>query len=99
MPRTATKMKTISALTARTQLGQIMELAKKHRARFVVEKNGVPAIVIMAIEDYLASGLGTPESLAKLQEESRKKKLDLLSLEDINAEIAAYRVDKRSKRG
>jgi|RhiMethySRZTD1v2_1073278.scaffolds.fasta_scaffold07668_5 prevent-host-death family protein len=99
MARNSAKMKAISALTARTQLGQIMEIAMKERARFVVEKNGRPAIVIMAIEDYLASGLGTPAALARLQEESRKRKLDLLSFDDINAEISSFRAEKRSKRG
>jgi prevent-host-death family protein len=90
--------KIISALTARTQLGQIMDRAQAERARFIVSRNGRPVIVILAIEDYLDSKLDTPEALAKLQAESRTRGLDLLSMDEINAEIASYRRERKRRR-
>ena len=45
--------KIISALAARTQLGQIMRRARVDQARFVVDRRGEPQIVIMGIKDFL----------------------------------------------
>ena len=90
--------KTIPAQAARTQFGQILELAKTKRARFVVSKNGEPAAIILGIEDYLESVVEVPAALAKLQEASKKRGLDLLSLEDIDAEVASVRAKKRAKK-
>lgn len=45
----------VSALTARTQLTQIMRRAKKGRERFVVDQRGEPQVVIVGIEDFLAN--------------------------------------------
>ncbi len=42
----------VSALTARTQLTQIMRRAKKGRERFVVDRRE-PQVIIMGIEDFL----------------------------------------------
>ena len=100
MPRKGSRpmTKTISALTARTQFGQIMELAQRDRARFIVARNGRPAVVILGIEDYLDSKLDTPEALSKLQAESRKRGLDLLSMDDIDAEITTARKEQKRRR-
>jgi len=86
--------KTIPAATARTQFGQILELVQTKGTRFVVSRNGQPAAIILAIEDFLESRLGTPKELAAIQKEAKKRKLDLLSLEDINAEVDTYRTEK-----
>ena len=46
------KATAISALTARTQLGQIMRRATERRERFLVGRRGQPALVVMSVEDY-----------------------------------------------
>jgi len=43
----------ISALTARTQLGLIMTRAVENNDRFLVERNGEPAVLILSVADYL----------------------------------------------
>ena len=43
----------VSALAARTQLGQIMRRARRENARFVVDRRGEPQVVIMGIKDFL----------------------------------------------
>jgi len=89
--------KTIPAATARTQFGQLLELAQTKGTRFIISKNGEPAVVILAIADYLENIDGEPKALAKLQAAAKKRGLDLLSLDDIDREVAATRAAKRTK--
>jgi prevent-host-death family protein len=83
--------KSLSALIARTQFGQIMERASQNRERFLVTKNGEAKVVILGVEDFLQAIVKTPKSLAMLQEQARKSGADTLTLEEIEAEIAAVR--------
>lgn len=96
--RKSSAPRTISALIARTQLGQIMERARKSRERFVVERNGEPVAVILGFEDYLENVTRDAAALARLQSESRRRGLDRLTLGDINQEIASQRSAKRKAR-
>jgi prevent-host-death family protein len=67
MKRKSTQKTTaVTALTARTQLGQIMQRAAQKRERFLVGRRGQPIVMIMSIEDYVDSRLAR-----KRLEESR----------------------------
>ena len=46
------KTKTIPALEARTQLGQIMKDVQGGRVRVLVEKSGVPMVGIISAEEF-----------------------------------------------
>jgi prevent-host-death family protein len=81
----------ISALIARTQLGQILERVKKNQDRFLISKKGEPTAVILSVEDYLKNIVKQPGVLTKLQKQAKKAGTDKLSLEDIDAEIKAFR--------
>ena len=83
--------KNISALIARTQLGQILERVKKNQDRFLISKNGEPTAVILSVEDYLRNIVKQPDVLTKLQKQAKKAGTYKLSLEDIDAEIKAFR--------
>jgi prevent-host-death family protein len=83
--------KNISALMARTQLGQILERVKKNQDRFLISKKGEATAVILSVEDYLRNILKQPDILTKLQKQAKKAGTDKLSLEDIDAEIKAFR--------
>ncbi|MDI7261381.1 MAG: type II toxin-antitoxin system Phd/YefM family antitoxin [Thermodesulfobacteriota bacterium] len=83
--------KNISALIARTQLGQILERVKKNQDRFLISKKGEATAVILSIEDYLKNIVKQPDVLTKLQKQAKKAGTDKLSLEDIDAEIKAFR--------
>jgi prevent-host-death family protein len=88
----------IPAFIARTQFGQIMDRVSQNRERFVVTKNGEAKAVILGMEDFLQAIVKTPQSLAALQVPARKRGVDKLTLEDIEAEIATMRRAKpRSK--
>ena len=81
----------ISALIARTQLGQILERVKKYQDRFLISKKGEATAVILGVEDYLKNIIKQPKSLTKLQEQAKKAGTNKLALEEIDAEIKTFR--------
>jgi prevent-host-death family protein len=83
--------KSIPAFIARTQFGQIMERVSHNRERFLVTKKGEAKAVILGVEDFLHAIVKTPRSLAALQAQAKKSGADKLTLEEIEAEIAAVR--------
>ena len=85
----------ISALTARTQLGQIMNRAVEHNDRFLVERNGEPAVVILSVADYVKTLAPPPDWLKKSWSGARRQGLDRLTTKEIDTEIAAARRDRR----
>ena len=89
------KLKIVPALTARTQLGQILTRVRRNRERFVVDKRGEPQAVIMSVEEYLRHFAKVPEGLAAIQKEAKAKKLNRLSLREINLEVRSYRRGRR----
>ena len=90
--------KLISALSARTQFGQIMRRASgKKRERFIVDRRGEPKVVIMGIEDYLTSIAPESEIMAALHAEARKKGTSQMSMSEIDKEISAYRKERALK--
>lgn len=89
--------KVVSALTARTRFGEIMERATTKNERFVVGRRGEPKLIIMGIQDYINTIAPEPEILTLIGEASKRKGTDKLSMRDINAEIASYRREKREK--
>ena len=91
MERSLKVTKNISALIARTQLGQILERVKKNQDRFLISKKGEATAVILSVEDYLKNIVKQPDVLTKLQKQAKKAGTDKLSLEDIDAEIKAFR--------
>jgi prevent-host-death family protein len=84
----------IDAHIARTQFGQIMDLATRNNERFVVDRRGEPAVVIMSVQDFIRLAAPPPDWLQKAWTGARRRGLDALSPEDIDAEIAAHRRDK-----
>jgi prevent-host-death family protein len=88
-------LKIIPALTARTQLGQILRRVRQNQERFVVDKRGEPQAVIMSVEEYLRNFARKPGALARIQREAKSKKLNLLPLREINLEIKRYRRQHR----
>lgn len=90
--------KKISALTARTQLGQIMNRAVDHNERFLVERNGEPTVLILSVADFMKTFAPTPDWLKDIQSEAKRKGLDRLTPDEIDKEIAAHRREKRSRK-
>jgi prevent-host-death family protein len=87
----------ISALTARTQLGQVLRRTVQKNERFVVERRGQPSVIIMSIKDYVDTIAPTPDWLKQIGAEARKKGLNRLTMRQIDAEIAAVRRERRQR--
>lgn len=85
----------VDAHIARTQLGQIMDRAVEHNERFVVERRGEPAVVIMSVKDYIRTASPPPDWLKKAWDGAERRGLDKLTPIDIDKEIAAWRRGKK----
>jgi prevent-host-death family protein len=55
----------IDAHVARTQFGQIMDRAVEKTERFVVERRGQPAVVIMSVRDFIRAAAPRPTGWKK----------------------------------
>ncbi len=81
----------IDAHIARTQLGQIMDLAVKNNERFAVDRRGEPSVVIMSVQDFIRTAAPPPGWLQTAWAGAKRRGLDTMTLDDINAEIDAQR--------
>ena len=79
----------IDAHIARTQFGQIMDLATKNNERFIVDRRGEPAVVIMSGKMSFARP-HRPRLACKPVSRHQQRGLDKLTPADIDAGIHAY---------
>jgi prevent-host-death family protein len=89
----------IDAHMARTQFGQIMDLAVRNNQRFIVDRRGEPAVVIMSVQDYVRTAAPPPEWLANAWAGAKRRGLDSMTLDEIDAEIAEARRETVSELG
>lgn len=87
----------VSALTARTQFGQILKRAGQNQERFVVGKRGEPQVVIMGIEEYLRNFAKPLRVVEEIRQEAKAKGLDRMTMREINREIKHYRRERKQK--
>jgi len=85
----------ISALTARSRFGQILEEVEKRRRSFVIEKRGSPKAVLLGIQDYIRLAAPEPEVLKRLGEASIRRGTDKLSMRQIDRVIKVARASRR----
>jgi hypothetical protein len=91
--------KKITAVIARTQFGRILDRAVDYNERFLVERNGEPAVLIMSVADFVKTLAPAPDWLKDLQEHAKRRGLDKLTMDDIDAEIAAARRERQRQPG
>ncbi len=85
----------IDAHTARTQFGQLMDLATRNNERFIVERRGEPAVVIMSVQDFIRTAAPPPDWLQKAWAGAKRRGLAAMPQEEIEAEITAHRRSKK----
>jgi prevent-host-death family protein len=85
----------ISALTARSQFGQILEAVDKHRRSFVIEKRGSPKAILVGIQDYIRLAAPEPEILTSLGQASARRGTEKLTMRQIDRVIKAARTSRR----
>lgn len=88
----------ISALTARTQLGQILKRASESDERFLVDRRGQPSVIIMSVRDYMNTVAPPPKELRAMQDRAKRTGLNKLSMRQIDKIISEVRTGKRIKR-
>jgi prevent-host-death family protein len=81
----------IDAHIARTQFGQIMDLAVKNHERFIVDRRGEPTVVILSVQDFVRMAAPPPDWLQKAWSGAKRRGLEALTHADIDTEIAADR--------
>ncbi len=85
----------VSALTARTQFGQIMKRATQQNERFVVGRRGELSVVIMSLKDYMDTFAPAPRELRAMQATAKRSGANKLSAGQIDKIVAAVRKDQR----
>ena len=87
----------ITAATAQTQFDQIMDRAVEHNDRFLVEGDGESAVLILSVVDFVRTLAPPPDWLKDIQDDAKRKGLDKLTMEEIDAEISAVRRERRER--
>ena len=85
----------VSALTARTQFGQIMKRATQKNERFVVGRRGEPSVVIMSVQDYMKTFAPAPSELRAMQATAERTGADSLTAGQVNRIVAAVRRERK----
>jgi prevent-host-death family protein len=85
----------VSALTARTQFGQIIKRATQKNERFVVGRRGEPSVVIMGIKDYMDTFAPAPEELRAMQATAKRTGAHKLGPGQINRIVTAVRKERK----
>jgi prevent-host-death family protein len=88
----------VSALTARTQFGQILRRVRENRERFLVDRRGEPQAIVMSLEDFLDLVAPPPEWLKSIWADSKRNGTDKLSMREIDSVIAEVRRDAKAKK-
>jgi hypothetical protein len=73
-----------------------MDRAVQGNERFIVDRRGEPAVVILSVQDYLENVASAPDWLRQAWAGARARGVDKLTMDEIDAEIAAYRREKRA---
>jgi prevent-host-death family protein len=87
----------VSAVTARTQMGQILKRVKSSKERFLIGRNGQPQAVVMGIDDCVDTVAPAPGWLTNSWKISKKNKTDKLTIRQIDAVIAEDRREAAGK--
>ena len=89
--------RTITSVIDQNRFDQIIDSAVDHNDRFLVERAGEPAVLILSIADFVKTLAPAPDWLRDIQEDARIYRLDKLAMDDIELEIAAARGERRKK--
>lgn len=87
----------VSALTARTQLRQILKRVKNHNERFVIHRRGEPQAIILSLADYVDTIAPGPTWLKRIGEASRRRRTSTLTMRDIDRVIDDTRRQRRKR--
>jgi prevent-host-death family protein len=87
----------VSALSARSNFGRLLDRVDVQRKSIVIEKRGTPRAVLLSIRDYVKLAAPEPEVLRILGEESERKGTSALTSRQIDRVIKASRSQKTKR--
>lgn len=85
----------VSALSARANLGKLLNQVEGERRSVVIEKRGTPRAVLLSLHDYVKLAAPEPEVLRAIGEESERKGTSKLTSRQIDQAIKAARAQKK----
>ena len=85
----------VSALTVRTQFGQIMKRATTKNERFVVGRRGELSVVIMSMKDYMDTFAPAPQELRAMQATAKRTGANKLTPGQIDRIVAVVRREQK----
>ena len=98
MSRNNHEAKVVSALTARSHFGKLLQRVEDQRGSLVIEKRGTPRAVLLSIRDYLRLAAPEPEVLRLIGDDSRKNGTDKLTSAQIDQVIKQARKSQNANR-
>lgn len=88
--------RSLTTLEARSQLEQILRRATgENPERFLIGESGGPQAVVLGLEDYFSILAPEHPILAKFHAISKANGNDKMTMDEIDAEIAACREEER----
>jgi prevent-host-death family protein len=87
----------VSVLSARNNLGKLLERVDGERRSLVIEKRGTPKAVLLSLRDYVKLATPEPEVLRIIGEESERNGTNTLTSRQIDQVIKATRVQKKKR--
>jgi prevent-host-death family protein len=87
----------VSALSARSNFGKLLNRVDAERRSLVIEKRGTPRAVLLSIRDYVRLAAPEPEVLRIIGEEAERKGTSTLTSREIDRIIKATRARKTKR--
>ena len=87
----------VSVLSARNNLGKLLERVDGERRSLVIEKRGTPKAVLFSLRDYVKLAAPEPEVLRIIGEESERTGTNALTSRQIEQVIKATRAQKKKR--
>jgi prevent-host-death family protein len=87
----------VSALSARTNLGKLLNRVDAERRSLVIEKRGTPRAVLLSIRDYVKLAAPEPEVLRLIGQKAEQNGTSALTSREIDRIIKAARTRKTKR--
>lgn len=87
----------VSVLSARANLGKLLNRVDNERRSLVIEKRGTPKAVLLSIRDYVKLAAPEPEVLRIIGEDSERNRTDTLTSRQIDQVIKMTRAQKKKR--
>jgi prevent-host-death family protein len=88
----------VSALTARSHFGKLLDQVNTQNGSLVIEKRGTPRAVLLSVRDYVRLSAPEPEVLRLIGQKSRQRGTDRLTSARIDQIIRDTRKRKSKRR-